>query len=250
MQRDMDEYIDQLLAEMSEPTQTNILDEPIPRAVKQGLLKPLLLGKPRPSRHLASARTGRERRSWRRLTYSLLRRRLEQSRTTSKTFWKCLKKACKRRRRDTKEGVQAQKKRHEQVFYRTPWVIGNFLRGWQMDISKGHPSGVDVRDFLQEMRPQIHKKLTEEILALNGIKFQLALKVQLQKERVQLEEESLTLCSATNRRPFSRPAKSKRLLTKPSPTSWTCSKSGHKEGPGGWSTECRLSGWTSLDMSH
>ena len=241
MQRDMDEYIDQLLAEMSEPTQTNILDEPIPRAVKQGLLKPLLLGKPRPSRHLASARTGRERRSWRSLTYCLLRRWFEQSRTTSKRFWKCLKKACKRRRRDTKEGVQAQKKA---VFYR------NFLRGWQMDISKGHPSGVDVRAFLQEMRPQIHKKLTEEILALNGIKFQLALKVQLQKERVQLEQESLTLCSATNRRPFSRPAKSKRLLTKPSPTSWTCSKSGHKEGPGVWSTECRLSGWTSLDMSH
>ena len=50
MQRDMDEYIDQLLAEMPEPTQTNILDKPIPRAVKQGLLKPLLLGKPRPSR--------------------------------------------------------------------------------------------------------------------------------------------------------------------------------------------------------
>ena len=80
------------------------------------------------------------------------------------------------------EGAQARKKRHEQVFYRTPWVIGNFLRGWQMDISEGHPSGVDVRAFLQEMRPQMHNKLTEEILALNGIKFQLALKVQLQKE--------------------------------------------------------------------
>ena len=54
--------------------------------------------------------------------------------------------------------VFEQKKRHEQVFYRTPRVIGNFLRGWQIDISEGHPSGVDVTAFLQEMRPQMHKK--------------------------------------------------------------------------------------------
>ena len=87
------------------------------------------------------------------------------------------------------ESAQAQKKRHEQVFYRTPWVIGNFLRGWQMDIAEGHPSGVDVRTFMQEMRPQMHKKLSEEILALNGIKFQLALKVQLQKESPDGTEE-------------------------------------------------------------
>ena len=77
--------------------------------------------------------------------------------------------------------TQALKKRHEQVLYRTPWVIGNYLRGWQMDISEGHPSGVDVRAFLQEVSPLIHKELTEEILALDGVKFQLALKVQLQK---------------------------------------------------------------------
>ena len=54
----------------------------------------------------------------------------------------------------------------------------------------------------------------------------------------------------TRRRPFPRPAKSKRLSTKPPPTSWSCSKSEHREGRGGWSTECRLSGWTSLDISH
>ena len=60
-----------------------------------------------------------------------------------------------------------------------------------MDISEGHPSGIDVRAFLQEMHPQMHKKLTEEILALNGIKFQLALEVQLQK-RIQMELKSST----------------------------------------------------------
>ena len=50
-----------------------------------------------------------------------------------------------------------------------------------MDIPEGHPSGVDVRAFLQEVEP-LHDKLEEEILALNGIKFQLALKVQLRKD--------------------------------------------------------------------
>ena len=44
---------------------------------------------------------------------------------------------------------EEQKKRHKQVFYRTPWAIGNYLRAWQMDISKGHSSGVDVRAFVQ-----------------------------------------------------------------------------------------------------
>ena len=65
--------------------------------------------------------------------------------------------------------------RHELVFYRMPLVIGSFLRGWQMAISEGHPSGVDVRAFMQEVEPRINDKLEEEILALNGVKFKLAL---------------------------------------------------------------------------
>ena len=51
-----------------------------------------------------------------------------------------------------------------------------------MDISEGHPSGVDVRAFMQEVEPRIHDELEEEILALNGVKFQLTLKVQLRKD--------------------------------------------------------------------
>ena len=42
---------------------------------------------------------------------------------------------------------------------------------------------------MHEVGPQIHKKLTKEISALNGIKFQLALKVQLQKESPDGTEE-------------------------------------------------------------
>ena len=49
----MDEYIEQLLAEMSDPTLhdvvKNILDEPINEAVKKRLLKPLKPGRYRPS---------------------------------------------------------------------------------------------------------------------------------------------------------------------------------------------------------
>ena len=58
-----------------------------------------------------------------------------------------------------------------------------------MDVPKGHPSGVDVRAFMQEVEPRIHDKLEEEILALNGVKFQLALNAQLQKDNPDGSEE-------------------------------------------------------------
>ena len=58
-----------------------------------------------------------------------------------------------------------------------------------MDIPEGHPSGVDVRAFMQEVEPRIHDKLEEETLALNGVKFQLALKVQLRKDNPDGSEE-------------------------------------------------------------
>ena len=58
-----------------------------------------------------------------------------------------------------------------------------------MDIPEGHPSGVDVRAFMQEVEPRIHDKLEEEILALKGIKFQLALKVQLRNDNPDGSEE-------------------------------------------------------------
>ena len=58
-----------------------------------------------------------------------------------------------------------------------------------MDIPEGHPSDVDVTVFMQEVEHRIHDKLEEEILALNGIKFQLALKVQLRKDNPDVSEE-------------------------------------------------------------
>ena len=121
-------------------------------------------------------------------------------------------------------------------------VIGNYMRAWQMDVPVDHPLGADTGELLQGVRQQIYKKLTEEISALNGIKFHFALRVHQQKESLDGIEQFTDPCSATYRRPFPKPAKSKRLLTKKSPTSWSCSKSGHREGRGGRSTERGPSG--------
>ena len=41
--------------------------------------------------------------------------------------------------------------------------------------------GADPMAFLEEAEPKIHGKLEEEINALNGVKFQLAFKVQLRE---------------------------------------------------------------------
>ena len=75
-----------------------------------------------------------------------------------------------------------EEKRHGQVLYRMPCAIGNYLRAWQMNVSAEHPLAVDPREFLESMRPCIRGKLTEEILALDGVKFQLVLKVSLRKQ--------------------------------------------------------------------
>ena len=76
------------------------------------------------------------------------------------------------------------------VFRQTPWAIGKFLRGWQMDVPKGHPQGADPRAFLVEIEPQIQKELEEELKALKGgLKFQLTLKVDLEKANPDGSEE-------------------------------------------------------------
>ena len=51
------------------------------------------------------------------------------------------------------------------------------------------PHGADPRAFLEGVRPQIRAKLKEELKALHGIKFQLALKVQLRKDSPDSSEE-------------------------------------------------------------
>ena len=70
------------------------------------------------------------------------------------------------------------------VFKKTPWVIGNFLRGWVMRVPKSHRlETLSPIEFLNAVRPQIKAKLEEELKALKGLKFQLALRVELSKRQ-------------------------------------------------------------------
>ena len=86
-----------------------------------------------------------------------------------------------------------------------------------MDVSAEQLLAAGPKEFLKGVRPRIREKRLEEILTLDCVKFQLALK-SLFVNKVQMKlNRLLTLCSATNRRPFSGPAKSRRLLTRPSP---------------------------------
>ena len=62
-----------------------------------------------------------------------------------------------------------------------------------MDAPQGHPHGADPMAFLEGVRPQIQTKLEEEIEALNGVKFQLALKIQLWKDNPDGSEEYVRL---------------------------------------------------------
>ena len=70
----------------------------------------------------------------------------------------------------------------ELQFKKTPWAIGKFLRGWQMNVPDGHIYGSDTNVFLSHIRPKIIAKLKNELSELKNIKFQLALKVLMSKE--------------------------------------------------------------------
>ena len=127
---DMDKYIDQLLAEMQmpEPAQKvvrNILDESIPETVKRRLLQPLFPTKYRP---LRPPPTWKDRES---------KAILEQF--DPLPLQKVVRTIQDYQRKILEVFEEEQEKRHRQVFYQTPWAIGNYLRAWQMDISEAIP---------------------------------------------------------------------------------------------------------------
>ena len=171
----MDKYLSQLLDEIPESTlhdvAQNIMDESIPEEVKRRLLKPLLPRKPRPSPATRPSIKARERKMKaivREFDPNFLSKALRTTADYQKEILNLF-------------DVASNKKTDELVFRQTPLAIGSFLRGWQMNVPKGHPLGADPKAFLKGLRPQIYNKLEEEIRALNGIKFQLALKIQLRK---------------------------------------------------------------------
>ena len=208
----MDEYIEQILAEMPDSTLhdvvKNILDEPIPEAVKGRLLKPL---QPRKYRHstlqdvvrnildepIPEAVKGRllkplQPRKYR--PFPPPRKAKERKRKAiEEEFDPIPRHKVLRSVKDYQDEILdlfAENKADELTFRQTPWALGNFLRGWQMDVPKGHPQGADPRASLENVEHLIQKKLEEELKALKGgLKFQLALKVGLVKVNPDGSEE-------------------------------------------------------------
>ena len=162
----MDEYLEQLLAEMPDSAIRNviqnILDEPIPEVVKRRLLKPLKPSKYRPIPPPRKAKA-------------------KKSKAIQEEFDPIKKlPSSAKNYQDELQGLFEEPK--ELAFRRTRWTFANFLRGWQMDVPQGHPQDTDPRTFLESVEPKIHEKLDKELRVLRGgLKFQLALKVELVK---------------------------------------------------------------------
>ena len=108
-----------------------------------------------------------------------------------------------------------------------------------MDVPPEHPHAADPWTFLEEVCPQILKKLKEELKALGGVKFQLALKVQLQKVRADGTKEFSDPVFRHKQEALLQASEMKEALDS-HPTSWSCSKNGHRDSRSGWSTECTL----------
>ena len=106
--------------------------------------------------------------------------------------------------------------------------------------------GADPQAFLEGLRPQIYNKLEEEIRALNGIKFQLALKIQLRKTGPDGTEEYTDPVFRHEQEVILQRSEIDGALDKaaPPPISWSCSRSGHREGLDGLSTKWNVCGWT------
>ena len=171
----IDEYIEQLLVEMSDSTLQdvvkNILGESIPEAVKRRLLKPL---QPRKYRPIPPPRKAKAR-----------KRKAIQEKFDPIPSQKVYRPA-----KDYQDELRGLFEPEELAFRQTPWALGSFLRGWQMDVPQGHPQGADPRTFLESVEPQIREKLEEELRALRGgLKFPLAIKVELVKANLDGSEE-------------------------------------------------------------
>ena len=141
----MDEYLEQILAEMPDSALQdvvrNILDEPIPEAVKRRLLRPL---QPRKYRPIPLPGRAEKR-----------KRKAIQEEFDPIPLQKVFRSA-----KDYQEELQGLFEEPEELtFRRARWAIGNFLRSWKMDVPEGHPQGADPRTFLESVEPKIHEKL-------------------------------------------------------------------------------------------
>ena len=119
----MDAYIEQILAEMPDSAlhdvARNILDEPIPEAVKKRLLKPLQPRKYRP-------------------TPAPRKKKAAKRKAIEEEFDPIPRHKVLRTVKDYQDEIldffaENNGKKNELTFRQTPWVIGDFLRGWQME---------------------------------------------------------------------------------------------------------------------
>ena len=119
------------------------MDEPIPEEVKRRLLKPLLPRKlrPSPAPRPSIKASERKRKAIVRefdpnFPFKALRTTADYQPDILNLF-----------------DVTSNKTTDELAFRQTPFAIGSFLRGWQMDVPKGHPLGADPKAFLEGLRP-------------------------------------------------------------------------------------------------
>ncbi|KAK3791050.1 hypothetical protein RRG08_010454 [Elysia crispata] len=109
----------------------NILDEPIPEAVKRRLLRPL---QPRKYRPIPPPRRAKERK----------RKAIE------KEFDPIPRHKVLRSVKDYQDEIQGLFEENNELTFRpAPWALGNFLRGWQLDVPKGQDA--EPRAFLEEL---------------------------------------------------------------------------------------------------
>ena len=89
-------------------------------------------------------------------------------------------------------------------FRRTRWVIGSFLRGWQMDVPQGHPHGADPRAFLDSGQARGRDQGSEWKLNFSWLS-----RYSFGRTTRTAVRSTQTLCCATSMRLFCKTVKSR-----------------------------------------
>lgn len=83
-----------------------------------------------------------------------------------------------------------------------------------MDVPENHILAADPKSFLKGVYLHFHRKFTEEILALKGVSFQLALKIHLQKDNPDDTEEYTDSMLCHKQEAVLQPSETKKALDK------------------------------------
>ena len=83
------------------------------------------------------------------------------------------------------------------AWQRTPFAIGNFLRGWVINVPANHAHANDAEILLDGLKATIKSKVADELKSLRGSNFNWFLKLNLQSKRPMVKTLSLSLVSTT-----------------------------------------------------